>query len=262
MIPNDFDVEGLTKSIRARGLPFGLPMSWVAETGSTNADAVAAANAGAPHGALFVADHQTQGRGRMGRTWISPPGQNLYASIVLRPSLEVERLPCITLAIGLAVADAVAELVDSAVVGIKWPNDVLVNQRKVAGILVEGALSGDRCEFIVIGLGLNVHQRVFDPTIASRATSLANETERIPARHDLLLSVLQHMASKLMSFEHGGLQALMDELNARDVTKGRNVRVGDACGVADGIEPDGRLRVVLDGKVERLHAGDVEILEG
>ncbi len=257
--PRPFDPAWLADAIRSCSLPIGVPLSFRAETGSTNADASEAAHAGAPHGALFVADHQTQGRGRKGRPWLSPPGDNLYASFVLRPTLAIERLPAITIAFGLAVAAGLDGLL-SADVGIKWPNDVFIRGRKVAGILVEGSLAGKRCEHLVAGIGINVHQRHFDPAIASTATSLARETDDVPARHEVLLGVIVAVAEHLVRFADTGLAGMTDELSARDITKGRSVRIGDRTGVADGIEADGRLRVRVNGARELVHAGDVEIL--
>lgn len=257
----DFDTRRLADAVREKALPVGAPLSWKDETTSTNDDAIEAAKAGAPHGALFVADRQTRGRGRVGRPWFSPVGQNLYASIVLRPSLPVDQLPCITLAVGLAVADVVESFAPAGRVGIKWPNDVLVGGRKVAGILVESALSGDRCEYVVVGIGLNVAQKSFEPSIERTATSLALVSRQVPARDEVLAAVLEQVTVRLGSLEREGPEAVAADLNARDVTRGREVRVGDAAGVADGIEADGRLRVRVDGELRRLHAGEVEVLD-
>jgi BirA family biotin operon repressor/biotin-[acetyl-CoA-carboxylase] ligase len=160
----------------------------------------------------------------------------------------------------LAVADAVGGFVEAAKVGIKWPNDVILGSRKVAGILVEGAVSGNRCEHLVAGIGINVGQIDFDPSIQSVATSLARELPEAPCRGEVLLACLSCLARRLEQFEAGGLAGMMAELNARDVTKGRRVRVAEQQGLADGIEEDGRLRVKIEGAVRRLHAGDVEVL--
>lgn len=241
------------------GLVLGQPLTYVEQTGSTNADATMAANAGATHGSLFVANEQVQGRGRMGKAWLSPKGQNLAFSLVLRPDMPVDRLPAITLAVGLAIAEAISGFVDTQV-GLKWPNDVILGSRKVAGILVEAALSGNRCEHLVAGIGINVRQVDFDPSIELLATSLARELPEAPARAEVLLACLSCLTRRLDQFEAEGLVGMMGELSARDVTKGRRVRVGEEQGVADGIEEDGRLRVRIEGALRRLHAGDVEVL--
>ena len=148
----------------------------------------------------------------------------------------------------------------TGVVGIKWPNDVLVGGRKIAGILVESALSGDRCDYVVAGIGLNVMQKSFESSLAHKATSLALVAEHVPPRHEVLYALLEKAAFRLGSLEREGPGSLAADLNARDVTRGRPVRVGDAKGVADGIEVDGRLRIRVGGEVRRVYAGEVEVL--
>jgi BirA family transcriptional regulator, biotin operon repressor / biotin---[acetyl-CoA-carboxylase] ligase len=169
----DLDTASIEREIASRGALLGRPLVVVESTTSTNDDAKQAAREGAPSGAAFIADAQTGGRGRLGRTWHSPPGENLYASFVLRPSLPPNAAPVVTLAAGLAVADAVAPLVPGRTVALKWPNDVLVDDRKVAGILTEANLSDARASWIVIGVGINVRTTTFPAEVALRATSLA-----------------------------------------------------------------------------------------
>jgi BirA family biotin operon repressor/biotin-[acetyl-CoA-carboxylase] ligase len=255
------DMSAIQQRLASAGLALGQPLTYVAETSSTNDEANAVAKAGAPHGALVITDHQKSGRGRVGRTWFSPPNANLTFSLVLRPDIPVDRLSAITLAIGLAVADAVARFVDSAAVSIKWPNDVLVRSRKVAGILVETSLSGDRCDHVVAGIGVNVLQKEFDPSIEGIATSIAREAEAPVRREDVLMEVLSCLARRLDQFDRGGLSEMMADLTARDGTKGRTVRVGDVEGVADGIEANGKLRVMLDGALQKVQAGDVKVVK-
>src|SRR4051794_14278733 len=143
----------------------------LAECRSTNDEAAAWARAGAPHGALVIADAQTGGRGRLGRTWHSPPGENLYFSTVLRPEIPPHRAPPLTLAVGVALADAVREAGCDA--QLKWPNDLLLDGKKVAGILTEMTTSGGRVEFVVIGIGVNLDARAFPAELDGRATSIA-----------------------------------------------------------------------------------------
>lgn len=259
-MPERLDLDAIEAEVRRRNLPIGQPLRWSEQTASTNADAVRAANEGASHGTLFLADWQSAGRGRSGRTWLSPPGENLMMSLVLRPEIPAAQLASITLALGLGVADAVTTFVDPAAVGIKWPNDVHVRSKKIAGILVEGAVSSERCDHVVVGIGLNVSQTEFDPSIAALATSLALEAGSVPTRTEVLLSVLSSLSNRLTGFEEGGLSSMLDDLRARDVTKGRAIRFGSEEGVADGIDAAGRLRVLVGGEVKMLHAGDVKIV--
>src|SRR6478736_6410742 len=137
----DLDRLSIERELAVGGTALGHPLVVVDSTASTNDDAKQAARDGAPSGSAFISDTQTGGRGRLGRSWHSPPGENLYASFVLRPSLSSSAAPLVTLAAGLAVADAIASLVPERSVGLKWPNDVQIDDRKLAGILTEAQLS-------------------------------------------------------------------------------------------------------------------------
>src|SRR4051794_2492076 len=144
-------------------------------TGSTNSDAMAAARQGAPHGSVFFADEQRAGRGRGDHTWHSAAGEGLYVSVLLRPELSPAFLPLVPLAAGLAAADAI-RAVTGLDMDLRWPNDLLIGPRKTGGILVE-AQTQSRPEanaigFCVVGIGINVHQREFQPGLATPATSL------------------------------------------------------------------------------------------
>ncbi len=140
------------------------------ECASTNDEAASWARGGAPHGAVVVADSQTAGRGRQGRTWHSPPGECLYFSTVLRPSLPVRELPPITLAVGVAVAETVTRF--SVTPTLKWPNDVLVGKLKIAGILTETASQGERADHVIVGIGVNLNVTSFPADLSPIATSL------------------------------------------------------------------------------------------
>ncbi len=143
-----------------------------ASTGSTNDDARALAAQGCAHGSLVTADEQTRGRGRSGQRWHSPPGANVYLSIVLRPRLAPHLATPFTLAVGLVVAEVVESRIGRAA-ALKWPNDVLVGGRKIAGVLVEAQIRGDRLASLVVGVGLDVETRDFPPPLDAIATSLA-----------------------------------------------------------------------------------------
>jgi len=257
-----FDANRFRAATRETKPKLGRPLMYQAVTGSTNDDALAAARSGAPHGSLFVADEQTAGRGRRGNSWLAAPGENLLFSVLVRPELELAQASGLTLAIGLALRDAILPLVDAGdAVQIKWPNDLYVNGKKLAGILVESQLQGERLQAVVIGVGLNVATRSFPPEIAARATSLAllgvGDTEREP----LLQSLLNAITTRLDEYRQSGVAGILDELNASDALLGKPVRVDAVTGVGRGLDAQGRLLVEDDaGVVHAIIAGTVELI--
>jgi BirA family biotin operon repressor/biotin-[acetyl-CoA-carboxylase] ligase len=220
----------------------GAPHLHLREIGSTNDRARELATAGAPHGTLVTTDHQVAGRGRQGRTWASPPRRALLMSLVLR-----EVTPLLTIAAGVAVADAVG-----AGASIKWPNDVLLDGRKVAGILAEAR---PREGWAVLGIGVNVALRPddFPPELRDRAGTLGRAPEDVPAVLAVVLAALERRLAQ-------PAERLLDAWRARDALAGRVVTWEGGRGTADGIDEDGRLRVRLDGgATTRLDAGEVHL---
>jgi BirA family biotin operon repressor/biotin-[acetyl-CoA-carboxylase] ligase len=225
--------------------------------GSTNDEAARLASAGAAHGTVVTADEQHAGRGRQGRRWHSPPGENLYLSCILRPTLAPDRAPAITLAAGLGVADAVAKAGAQPV--LKWPNDVLVDGRKLAGILTEMSTRGQRVQHIITGIGVNLGSQSFPAELGERATSLALlglsiERERFVAE---LLASLEHWFDRFFT---GGVAALADAWLARaDRSRVRASSGGRAVeGAILGLDPDGCLLIEDDtGARHRILSGDV-----
>ncbi len=213
---------------------------WFEVVDSTNRFLLERAAAGAGDGVVAVADEQTAGRGRLGRSWVAPPGAALLVSVLLRPDLPIERLHVVTLAAGLALLDAVA---DDAL-GLKWPNDVVVraDDRKVAGILAET----DGACAVVVGMGVNVRDDWFPPELRSIAAAVPVD------RAELLVTWLLAYEQRL-----GALDAVLADATARSATLGRRVRVdlGNESfeGTAQALTPDGHL--VVDGRV--VAAGDV-----
>ncbi|HEY1897838.1 MAG TPA: biotin--[acetyl-CoA-carboxylase] ligase [Terracidiphilus sp.] len=169
-------------------------------TGSTNSDAMAAARSGESHGAVFLADEQTAGRGRGDHAWHSAAGEGLYVSVLLRFDLATAFLPLLPLAAGLAAADAI-RTVTGLVVDLRWPNDLLLGPRKTGGILVEAQSQAQpeatASAFAVVGIGINVHQRSFDPGLATPATSLDLEAGYVfgqrTSRQALLTGLLKSL---------------------------------------------------------------------
>jgi BirA family transcriptional regulator, biotin operon repressor / biotin---[acetyl-CoA-carboxylase] ligase len=269
------DLSGAREAIGALGGRLGSPLSIEAETESTNDDAKHGAKGGAPHGATWLAETQTRGRGRQGRVWTSPRGENLLFSVLLRLSCPPQRVPPIALVAGLAVRDAVARaLGDDAGVLVKWPNDVLVRSprdrklRKVAGVLVESALSGSKVESVVVGIGINVHTRELPEEIAELATSIARERDtRLglgdpPSRVAILADVLATLDHDVEHVAHKGLGLVHGRLARHDALAGQAVVVEgvDLRGTACGIDPEGRLLLRdEEGVVHHVSSGEVKV---
>jgi BirA family biotin operon repressor/biotin-[acetyl-CoA-carboxylase] ligase len=167
-------------------------LHYSAVTGSTNTDALTAARNGAPHGSVFFADEQLAGRGRGDHTWLSAAGEGLYVSVLLRPDLDPAHVPAIPLIAGLAAGTAIS-VASNLKVDLRWPNDLLIGERKAGGILVESKTEGGAVSFVVIGIGINVHQRAFDPGLATPATSLDLESGRLIGRQALLIALLESL---------------------------------------------------------------------
>ena len=232
--------------------------------GSTNTEALRQARLGADAGLCIVARQQTAGRGRHGRTWISPEDAGLYMSIILRPSLETKFLPLITLMAGVAVHETLSEL--GLRVDIKWPNDILVNEKKISGILTESA-ENERGTAVVVGIGINLTSQNFPDEIAAKATSIGAELEQAVAFSDLERLLIRHFGNYYdMLSEPAGPAAVIAEWKHRSTyCCGKSVRVTMASdtvtGITDGLETGGALRVRKDdGSIAIIQAGDVEKL--
>jgi BirA family transcriptional regulator, biotin operon repressor / biotin---[acetyl-CoA-carboxylase] ligase len=259
-----FDAARFTARIGE--LPLGRPLLLTPATGSTNDDALAAAREGAPHGALFVTEEQRRGRGRRGNTWHSGPGEALLFSLVLRPSLSVERASSLALVAGLAVRAAVANALREAGVRaeptVKWPNDVLVAGRKLAGVLVESHVRGETLGAVVVGVGLNVGRLSLPDEVAAHASSLLL-LGATPAREDLLADVLKELDVRLQGLgsKEIPLANLVAELREFDALRGTRVRVGALEGAAIGIDAVGNLELLdAAGVTHKVTSGHVSIV--
>lgn len=264
----DLDAGAIERALNRLGASLGRPLTVMEETGSTNDDARAAAAAGAPHGATFLADAQTRGRGRGGHAWSSPSGENLYLSMVLRPRIPAVSVAPITLAIGVAVA-RVAEgiLGDRAPVRVKWPNDVLAGPlperglaRKLAGVLVEGQLRGTEVTSLVAGVGLNVHARSFPAELASRATSLASLGAEGLDRSAIAAALIAAVGAAVARYERDRLASFLADLERLDGLRGVEVDVAGVCGTASGVDAEGRLLVRGPCGIVPVVSGEVALL--
>jgi BirA family biotin operon repressor/biotin-[acetyl-CoA-carboxylase] ligase len=231
----------------------------VASIDSTNRLLLDEARAGAPDGVVVVADHQTAGRGRRGRTWEAAPGSALLVSVLLRPSVPPERLARCTLAGALALADAVAAATHGGVAaGLKWPNDLVVGDRKLAGLLAEADLVGAAVRAVVVGAGCNLTEDAFPPDLATTATSVAAEAGCAIDREDVLAAFLDALDVRL-----GDPDGVIAAARERSATLGRRVQVdlggGRAlAGTADNLTDTGALVVRDDaGRSHRVAVGDV-----
>jgi BirA family biotin operon repressor/biotin-[acetyl-CoA-carboxylase] ligase len=241
---------------------------WLAETDSTQRVARDLARAGAAEGTTVIAERQTAGRGRLGRTWHSPAGQNLYCSVVLRPPLEPAAVPQLGLVVGVAVAAAVAEATGLRP-AIKWPNDVLLGGRKVCGILTEMEAEVERVHHVIAGIGvnLNLEARAFPRDLRRKATSLRIATGRRVDRAAFTAGLLAALEARYGRFLTGGFPSVRSEWESYSALTGRSVVVaapGDEVGGRVlGLDADGALRVRrADGSVARIVAGEVTVRGG
>lgn len=259
-----FDPARFAEHARAAGLRLGEPLVYASSTGSTNDDALRAARRGQASGSVFVADHQSHGRGRSGSAWRSGAGENLLFSLLLRPSAGAFPGAALTLTAGLAVRAALAEL-SGQTLGVKWPNDVLAGSKKLAGILCEGQLAANGAfEALVIGVGVNVETRAFPPELEAIATSLwlthGDARPELPPREALLVRVLGELERYLERYFSSGFAALEREFAEHDVLSGRRVSVAGPrplVGVARGVDDQGQLLVEHENGLERVTSGTV-----
>jgi BirA family biotin operon repressor/biotin-[acetyl-CoA-carboxylase] ligase len=229
------------------------------EVGSTQDELARLAAAGAVEGTVVTAEHQTLGRGRRGRVWCDASGENLLLSVLLRPPISAAAAPALSLVGGLALIVALAVAV-SVAAGIRWPNDILVEGRKLAGILAEGVTRADgRLQHALLGIGLNVNQTEFPPDVRERATSLRIVTGRAHDRAPLLDAVLTALDRRYAQFLAGGFAAMRPDWRAHSVTLGRVVRTADGIEAeAVDVDDDGALVLRADGGQDvRVRAGEI-----
>ncbi len=229
---------------------------------STMDEAFRLGNDNCPDGTVVCAESQTKGRGRLGRAWTSPKGKGLYFSVVLRPKLPLAQLPQLTLMAAVALARAVEE-VSGLKPSIKWPNDILIDRHKLAGILTELRAESDQVRFVVIGIGLNVNTLMHQ--LVPGATSLKAAADRSFDRAQVLQSVLHSLEKGYVKLLKGHFAQIMEEWKKRSATLNQRVRVTDSTGVIEGkainLDEDGAILIERDnGVVVRKSAGDVLLL--
>ena len=234
------------------------------ETDSTNLRIRQLGDEGAPHGTLAVADRQTAGRGRRGRAWESPAGSSIYMSILLRPDIAPDRAPMLTLVMALSVAEGIMDCEDVEV-QIKWPNDIIINGKKLVGILTEMSAQVDYINHVTVGVGINVNQTGFPEDIRKTATSLKLETGHDVKRAPLIAAVMKRLETYYETFlKTEDLSGLMDMYNKMLVNRGRDVLIlgtkEQYQAHALGINRPGELIVKReDGTEEEVFAGEVSV---
>jgi BirA family biotin operon repressor/biotin-[acetyl-CoA-carboxylase] ligase len=240
---------------------------WLETAGSTNDIAARLADLGADEGTVVVAEAQTAGRGRIGRVWFSPPGAGLYVSVVLRPSPGADFSPrenptaLLTLASGVALAEGV-QAATGLQAQIKWPNDLIVAGRKLAGILAEAAAQGAALQFIVLGFGVNLRPASYPPELTDRVTSVEAEINRQADRALILAEILVALAARYDDLRHGRFDAILGAWRQRAASlRGSQVEWDSVGGVirgrAEDIDQTGALLVRVAGSVRRVVAGEV-----
>ncbi len=242
----------------------GAELHFYRVTGSTNLLAKQAGEENGPHGALFVADEQTAGRGRRGRSWQSPPGANIYFTILLRPDFSPDQASMLTLVMAHSVASAIRRLTGMGPC-IKWPNDVLLEGKKVCGILTEMSVEREYIHYVVCGVGINVVPQDFPEGIREHATTVEAVYGQPVSKGVLLQYVMEAFERDYDAFVAAGdLTPLLDSYNGMLVNRGRGVRVldpkGEWEGIARGINASGELLVEnTEGEVQAVYAGEVSV---
>lgn len=263
-VPDVLDVQ--TISDHLSGALIGVNLVYFKETASTNSDAFRMAEEGAVEGSVVLADAQTAGKGRRGRTWASPSGTNLYCSVVLRPHIMPHEAPQLTFLSAVAVARTI-ERTTGLAPEIKWPNDVLIQGKKVAGLLNEMSAETDGINFVILGIGINLNMAPaqFPPDLRYPATSLLIECGHRVDRSTAAACLMAELDLMYGDFLQRGFAPVRDEWQSRCNASGRQVMVTDCgqepvVGMFAGIDEDGALLLDVAGVRQRILSGDVRVV--
>ncbi|WP_246625013.1 biotin--[acetyl-CoA-carboxylase] ligase [Fictibacillus nanhaiensis] len=243
---------------------FGKKFSYHLSVKSTQEIAHSLAREGAVEGSIVLADEQTGGRGRLGRAWQSPSGTGIWMSLILRPKIPLQKAPQLTLLIAVAASKAI-EKVTGLEAAIKWPNDLLINGKKVAGILTELQAEADSIHSVIVGIGINVNQekKHFTEEIAEIATSLAIEGNKTYKRAEIVGSILTEIESLYQSYLQNGFGVIKLLWEARAFSLGKRITArsvsGSITGYAKGITDEGVLLLEDDqGEIHSIYSADIE----
>ena len=267
VVGDALDIDAIRRQLWPDGL--GGRLYLYVEVPSTNVILRELARAGAAEGTVVLAESQTAGRGRGGQPWFSPPGMNLYASVLLRPEIPPRAVPVLSFIASLALADTIDE--QGLRAAIKWPNDILVKGKKVAGALAEVAAAGDHVEFLILGVGvnLNVERGAFLAALgpAGRAASSLKELLGQPIdRNAFAATFLNYLGQWLAIYREQGEAPILRAWRDRDILTGARVEVREEARVFDGrvrgVDPDGCLEVADSlGRLHRVVAGEIRLVE-
>ncbi|MGB7845495.1 MAG: biotin--[acetyl-CoA-carboxylase] ligase [Candidatus Acidiferrum sp.] len=247
---------------RLKGNLFGKRVLHFFKTDSTNRVAMELGYAGDPEGTIVMAEAQTAGRGRSGRTWHSERGTGLYFTVLLRPQLSPAQAPLLTMLAGVSAQTAI-EAQTGLAPELKWPNDLMLNGKKLGGILTEMHAEPNAVRFVIVGIGINVNQEKFPAELSTIATSLRKESGRMTYRLELLARLLRQFESDYNRFLHEGPAFVVDRFQSvSSFAQGRRVRVDTGvesyAGTTAGLSPEGLLLVARDdGPLVTVIAGDV-----
>ncbi len=262
----ELSIEEIKSSLSSRSKIIGREIIFFDTLNSTNTSAMEFAEKGCPEGTVIIADSQTSGKGRLGRKWLSPPGKNLYMSIILRPTFSPRDAAIVTLMSAVACASSIKKLL-AIPISIKWPNDIIVSNRKLGGILTEIKADMDRIFHAVIGIGININLAVEEmpEDIKGIATSIKNETGNVVSRTQTALEILTELDKWYILLLTSGNKPIIQEWRRLSSTIGRRVKitVGDKifAGIAEDIDEEGMLLVKQhDNSIKKISAGDVTIL--
>jgi len=247
---------------RLKGSLFGKRIYHFFKTDSTNRVGMELGNSGEAEGAVILAEEQSAGRGRAGRSWHSERGTGIYVTLLLRPKISPVQAPLLTMLAGLS-AQAAIQARTGLAIDLKWPNDLMLNGKKLGGILTEMYADTTLVRFVIVGIGINVNQEKFPGELSSLATSLRTETATNQSRLELLARLLREFESDYNRFLREGASSVTTRFSkASSYAVGRKVRVANGAdsftGVTAGLAPEGLLQVEReDGRVVTVIAGDV-----
>lgn len=260
--PHDLSPSAITSRLSTQWL--GQTLHYFPVISSTQTEAHRLAQEGAPSGTVVVADQQEKGKGRFGRFWHSPPHTGLWFSFILRPTLPLYAMPQLTLLTAVAVLKGIKKVIDVPLT-IKWPNDLLIDGKKVAGILTELKAETDQVHYVVIGIGINVNQRSedFPEELRHLATSLAIAAGRPLPRKEVIIQVLNTWEAIYSQYRREGFQPIKRDWEAYSSTLGKRITAqtteGYVTGTAKGIDQDGALEVEdAQGRIHKIYSANIE----